>query len=365
MSAREAALPSNNVPAIRQPRLVIVANGVPLAAPLSAEIVSNNHHAADRFHATAALPAPPDAAMWAATADIAIDIRVALTAGQPATSLIQGVVDSVEIDAVSGLLHIAGRDRTAALIEARTQETFANLTASEIAILLAGRHGLTPEITATTTPVGRYWQLEHDRITLDQFTRASTEWDLLTSLASQEGFDVWVGGTTLYFHPSVALVPNPLPAAILNATATPSGPANVTGLRLERALTLAREIEVTVKSWHSRQQAACVQTARGTAGARSGGKPLHYVYVVPNLTPDAALQLAQRRLVELTRHERVIVAEMPGELTLTPRLPIAIAGTCSTFDQLYWIDEIERSLHWKNGFTQRVHARNISSAVGG
>ena len=366
---QEAALPLNELSTgYRLPRLVVLANGVPLAAPLSADVISNNHHAADRFHLTAALPSSTDAAFWATTSDIAIDVRVALTSNV-ATSLIEGDVDTVEIDATTGLLHLEGRDRTAALIEARTQETFANQTSSEIASLLAGRHGLTADVATTTTPVGRYWQLEHDHITLDQFSRATTEWDLLISLATHESFDVWVTGRTLHFRPGASAASSPSPAASLRPAATPSGPANVTALRLERALTLARDIEVTVKSWNSRQQTAFIQTARGGHGTGSGGqgelggKPQRYVYVVPNLTPDAALKLAQSRLAELTRHERVVVAEMPGELTLTPRMAITVDGTASSFDQFYWIDEIERSLHWRHGFTQRVRARNISAAA--
>jgi hypothetical protein len=146
----------------------------------------------------------------------------------------------------------------------------------------------------------------------------------------------------------------------LSAVATGAGPANVTALRLERSLVLAGPITVTVKSWQSRQRTAIVQTA---SSGGSGGNPRNYVYVVPNLTPDAAARFAQNRLAELTRHERVVIADMPGELVLTPRVPIAVAGTRTAFDQLYWIDEIERSLHWRHGFTQRIRARNFSPAA--
>jgi phage protein D len=301
--------------------------------------------------------------MWADTADIALDVRISVDASAP-TSLILGKVDTVEIDALTGRLTLQGRDATAALIEARTQEAFANRTSSEIAALLAGRHGLTPDVAATTTPVGRYWQLEHDRITLDQFSRATTEWDLLVGLAAREEFDVWVSGATLHFQPAASKAANPMPAATLSASPNAPGGANVTALRLERALTLAGAIEVTVKSWHSRLSAPCVETA--THGA--GGEKRSYVYVAPNLTPDAAAKLAQSKLAEIVSHERVVVADMPGELALAPRMAVAVAGTNSAFDQLYWIDEIERSFHWRRGFTQRVRARNASvtpTATGG
>ena len=134
------------------------------------------------------------------------------------------------------------------------------------------------------------------------------------------------------------------------------------GRRLERSLTLAGDIEVVVKSWNSRQQNAFVQTARAQRepGTKTKRRPQRYVYVVPNLTPDDALKLAQRRLVELTRHERIIDAEMPGELDLAPRMMIAVDATGTGFDQVYWIDEIERSVHVSYGFTQRLRARNAN-----
>ena len=98
-------------------------------------------------------------------------------------------------------VEVDGRDLTARLLDARTQETFSNQTASEIAETLAGRHGLTPNVTATSTLAGRYYEAEHDRITLGQFSRATTEWDLLTYLAAREGFEAYISGQTLTFAP--------------------------------------------------------------------------------------------------------------------------------------------------------------------
>ena len=80
----------------------------------------------------------------------------------------------------------------------------------------------------------------------------------------------------------------------------------------------------------------------------------------PNLTPDEALKLAQRKLAELTRHERVIELSMAGELDMTPRSMIMLYGTGSDFDQTYYVDLIERRLHTSGGFTQHIRAKNTS-----
>ena len=336
----------------RHPRLEILANGTALAGAIEAEVTSNNHYAADRFRARLALDADPGAiAFWSTAGEIILDIRFGLDGG--AISAIQGAVDRVEIDPIQRVLRLDGRDLTARLIEARTHESFVNRTASEIAELLAARHELSTDVTATKTPVGRYYQNEHDRITLGQFSRAMSEWDLLTWLARQEGFDVFVRGTSLHFGPSPR-----------NAAVRPIWPGDVMALRLERALTLARDIEVVVKSWNARQQSAFTQTARAAAARRGDGKSgsaQRHVLVRPNLTQEQALKLAQTTLAELTRHRMVLHATMPGDLSLAPRDALSLGGTATAFDQIYYVDEVSRRLSVQHGFVQQVTARNDSA----
>lgn len=362
MPAREAGLPTSSGGGIRgatggatlrTPQLGVLVNGVALAGAVSAEVTSNSHYAADRFRVRTALRAD-DPSLWA-QADMLVEVRMGL--GGAWASLVTGAVDRLDIDPVQEVVELEGRDLTAGLIEARTQETFANRTSSEIATILAGRQGLGTDVAATGTPVGRYYQSEHDRITLDQFSRATTQWDLLVFLARHEGFDVWVDGTTLHFQPQVTG----------SAGAVALTPGDCMDLRLERSLTLARDIEVTVKSWNTRQQAAFTQTARsgpqGSAGSgTASGKVQRYVYVRPNLTPQDALQLASRILADLSRHERVVRATLPGELALTPRSLVQLSGTGTDFDQVYYVAEIERRLSVAGGFVQTVRAKNSSPA---
>jgi phage protein D len=348
-----ALLLSDAQAAWRTPGLRLIANGEPLAGVIEAEVIANNHFAADRFSATIALGADPLAAapFWASTQSIFVDLQFSLDA-LSFSSVIQGLVDAVTLDAATGIVRLQGRDLTAAMIETRTQEAFANRTSSEIVTLIANRHGLTPIVTETFTPVGRYYESEHDRITLDQFSRSTTEWDLLVFLARQEGFDLFVQGTFLFFQPTVP-----------QSQVFVVQPTDLMDLRLRRSLTLARDVEVTVKSWNSRQSSAFSQTARATGSgiaSASGGPPQRYVYVQPNLTADQALKFAQRKLAEITAHERVLEARMPGELSLTPRSQIALDGTGTDFDQLYYIDVIERSLRLDAGFSQRIRAKNSS-----
>jgi len=353
-------LPNDALIPWRSPRLRIIANGTVLPGVISAEVFANNHYAADRFSAAISLGASPwtGAASWAAEPDILLDIQFSLDAGATFKSLIIGTVDTVALDPVIGEVRVDGRDLTGSLIETRTQETFTNRTASEVATILAIRHNLAPVVTSTTSPVGRYYQNQHDRITLGQFSRATTEWDLLVFLAQQEGFDVFVSGTDLHFQPASSA-----PDLI-----QPIRASDLINLRLERSLTLARDLEIVVKSWNSRNQSAFTQTARaarhvgssGQHGQSRSGPPQRYVFVRPNLTQDAALKLAQQKLAELTRHERVLQATMPGELWLSPWSQLTLTGTGTEFDQAYFIDTIDRVLDFETGFSQHIRAKNSS-----
>lgn len=341
MLRQGAALSSSS---LRWPRLRVLANSAVMGGVLEASVSSSSHYAADRFRLRAALSSVDPAVLSAADLQIAIGVDTGFS------SLIIGLADRIDIDAVHGTVEIEGRDFCAGLIEARIQQTFSNQTSSEIALGLAQGQGLLAEVTQTTTPVGRYYQSEHDQVALDQFCRATTQWDLLVFLAQHEGFDVWVAGSTLYFQPTA--VP-PVSRTIL--------PSECIGLRMQRALTLANDIEVVVKSWNSHQQSAFVQVARQT-GPRAGGsaRTQRYVYVRPNLLADQALQLAQRILADLSRHERVVQMTMPGELVLTPRSRVAIAGTGTDFDQVYQVAEIERELSVERGFVQQLKVKNTT-----
>ncbi len=342
MRRREVALPPSN--AWRAPRLLVLADGVPLAGVEAAEVLSGGYFSADMFRVRAALTGGIGG--WAATTAAAIDVQIALSPVGGFVSLLQGQVDTIGLDPVAAELTLEGRDLSALLIEARTQEIFANQTASEIATTLAGRHGLAADVQTTSTPVGRFWELEHDSLTLDAGTRATTEWDLLATLAGWEGFDLWVSQGALHFRPpEIGIAPMLLT------------PEDFVALRLDRALTFAGDINVTVKSWHSRLGSMCV----ASAGTERGGVVRDYVFVVPNLTPDAAQTLAQRKLDEISRHELLLRGEMPGELTLSPRMMIQLVGTNSIFDRVWQVDAVDRHLSMRDGFTQTVTARASST----
>lgn len=214
-------------PTARQPRAIVkvfstAADGPPqppviVPAWVEWSIENNTFYQADTFRVTFAaslLPAETNANWLSQQREAFVEIF----AGFPAdptnfsetdlTSLIYGRVDDIDYDPVATTIDLVGRDLTAAFIDAKTSIQYQNLTSSQIATQLALAHGLTPVVTATTTAAGTFYAYDHVRM-VDQ----RSEWDLLSYLAAQEGFNVYVKGQELHFEPR--------PTDTVTVTATP------------------------------------------------------------------------------------------------------------------------------------------------
>jgi len=313
-----------------------------MAGALSAEVTAAAWHAAARFQVTLALSVVDSAWLNAQTA---LEVEVFAGLDGSWASLVLGRADSIRINPIRGTIEIEGRDLTAAMLEARTQEAFPNRTASEIVELVAARHGLNPVTTPTQDLVGRVDQGGWSRQTLDQHARATTEWDLLVALAQLEQYELYVSGRDLNFNP----------APLAGTEVVVLAPVDCMELCVERSLALAQQVEVVVKSWNTRDRRMRTHTARsGTTGGLKQN-----VYVRPNLTDQQTVQIANAALSDLMSHAQVMSAAMPGELVLTPRSFIGLIGTSSGSDGTYRVVSIERSISVDRGFVQWLRAKAV------
>lgn len=352
---------------VNAPRLRILANKTPIEGAQSFTVTSTNNNQAAQFSAQfAVIPGSKFSADWWSTQG---QIRLTLQAGfadalgnvSGWTTLLVGDCDTVDIDMGAGLIHAAGRDLTALFIDQKISDTYQNQTSSQIAASLASAAGLTPNVTTTTTLVGRYYQTDHTNTALGQFTEASTQWDLLTYLAGHEGFNVWVDGTTLNFQPE------PAKPTIVNLPYTQGAIPQFDGmsLALHRAMTLAKNVVVQVRSWNSKQKNSFTVTVRGSIKTNAGavvklGAPQTYLFIKPDLTRAQAQVYAQQKLAEISRHERTVSVQMPGDLTTSARNMVNLSGTKTAFDQLYYIDTLEREISLAQGFIQTLTLKNHS-----
>ncbi len=362
-------MPFSSLGQSRNVYLQLIVDGEDVSGALEADVCTSNHQIAGWFRLLLALGCDQrfSAAALSMLTDATAEIRVGISlAGLPRAaatwqSLITGPIDEITIDMVAGTVQITGRDFSALLIDSLTAESFPNQTASEIAQTLAIRHGLTPAITPTSTPAGRYYQDGHTVFSLYQSSGTITEWDLLCALAEAESYDLFVQDRSLIFAPPLS----DAQPATWQWMPGGLGVTTMTSLRLERSLALARDIAVTVQSWNSRQQTMITQTVHASAAgtvsndtARRKTATSNYVLLRPNLTGEQAMALATQTLADLSRHERVIIASMPGEFLLAPRSPVSLQGTQTDFDQTYVVDEILRRVSPQDGFVQTVRAVN-------
>ncbi len=346
----------------RSPRPSVSINGSPLPAQaiISVEVTNATHFTADSYRielAVGGLPAAFNPSYWSASANDQVSVGISLN-GETPPPLILGQVDDIDYDPCQRTLTLTGRDLSAAFIDNKTAEKFQNQTASQIAQTLAIRRGLDSTVTATSTLAGDYYEIDHTFVTQEQ-----TEWDLLVYLAKQEGFDVWVSGTTLYFQPP-PVTTNPPYLLLWSEPGDGTYASNAADIKLKRSETLAKDIDVAVRSWNQKQQRAFTVHAKRTgalAGQRSNGskaKSQLYTYIRPNLTSDQAQKLANSILYDLTLHEMVLTASMPGDNALITRAMVQLVGTGTSWDQNYYPDTVVRRLSMSEGYRMELRAKN-------
>jgi len=355
----------------RQPRGLVRVNGIFIPSWMDFEVDSNNHYAADTFRVRfpiSVLPLDYDVTWFSAQTRLEVE----LFAGFPANpdnfqineldSLILGRVDDVSLDMSSATLELTGRDLTAELIDAKTTEKFQNKKSSEIAQILAARHNLNAVVVPTGTPAGKFYEIDHAQMNSER-----SEWDLLSGLANVEDRMVYVRGRTLYFVPKPQPTDPPYYLDWFYPDKT-HGYSEFTGktLSFSRNLTLAKDIIVTVRSWNAKNKKGFSKTAKAThnkntvlaGAAQPTGDAQTYQYNIPGLTPEQALQEAQRRLKQLSQHELKMTASMPADNVLDITRVIKVRGTETAFDTVYFPDSIVRTMSIQDGYTMTVSAKN-------
>lgn len=334
------------------------------------EIENNSFFSADSFRITfvaSSLPSDRDANWFTTQTDMYIELLAGFPADPNAytaaelTSWILGQVDQVDFNPVTGVIEVSGRDLTRVFIDAKTSQKWVNLTSSQIAQQLAASHGLSSKVTRTTTKAGKFYEIDHTSM-----PDARSEWDVLCYLASNEGFIVYVRGTTLYFGPGPAADATPYQLIWIPGQGGWPPSANFENLVCSRALTVSRGIQVVIRSFNHRQQKgftaqypAKSKTIQAGKSTTFGGTQL-YSRVIPNLTHEQALQAAQALYKQLVKQEMKITVDLPGDVDLDMTSVVTLSGTGTAFDQTYYPDAVTRSMNFDGGFVMHMSAKNHS-----
>ena len=374
--------PYTPVPAgARRPRGFLIIDGQKIAV-LELSTTSSTHFTADSFSATLSQRGQPqnfNALQWDKLA-VGSTVQVCfgfLTPGQKANELptaansgviLTAIVDSIVINRVpEGTVTVTGRDLTSKLIDAKTANNYTNKTASDAVTLIAKQFGLTPNVTATKTPIGKYQN--------DQYSSLNSPvayWDLIVDWANQENFDAYVSGTTLYFGPPEA-DSDPQPW-VFYARDDGQGRywANVKTMELTRNANLSKDITVTVLSHISKTGQTIKVTAsragtRAPTSSRSGDANTvdNYLFRRPGMTQAQAQNWANAELAAITQYEREFTVSLEGSPDLHTRKKVIIQGTNTSFDDSYYVRTINRSWNRQDGFSMTVTGKNIPSPTGG
>lgn len=361
----------------RTPRAIVMINDV-IVKWIEMTITTSTYYVADTFQIQLPLYEQPvgiDLNYWASADNYSVKVYIGFPSDPLAFStqdlelFIVGDADNLQIDPFSAIVSISGRDLTSRFIDSKTTQKFANNTSSQIATIFANNHGLgTSRVTATTTPVGVFYQ---DQQTL--MTNESTEWDLLTFLAQQEDFVVFVQANDLVFEPRPTTSTTPFvlncEVPITNSTGTFGKKFNGMSLSFGRSTTLASDVVVTVKSPYSTKTGTATSvTAKATHTPSANmsnlpapsNKKQKYSYIIPGLTQEQLTQKAQQLLRDITQHEIKLTAFVPGENTLKKDGVIQVKGTGTAFDQTYFADQVVRTLHMDDGYNMVINAKNHS-----
>jgi hypothetical protein len=366
---------------VRAPRIGLTINGTQANGGLvSFSVESTNFFTADTWSAEIALSGLPvafNAAFWESTASIEVQLQASVTAGGALALVVGGFVDEHEIDWEEQTLSIKGRDYTAALVDNLSNDKLTNQTSSQVVTLFAQRRGLTPQVTATTAPIGRYLNGQNDYMAED-----TSEWRVLSFLAQQEGFDLYAKGKTLVFAPA-APDPNPLAVKYIAPGQGRLVGGNVASLKTRHKKVLAGNVTVQVRSWDYQAKQPIISTfksqktqadpkasggpsaptAKLSRAAQQGGAGANgpvYILRRAGLTQAQADDLAQKTLKDFTSHEREVDFTGPGIIGIDPRRTLRLTGTGTAADMDYPIKAISRKFDWDGGFSMTVNAKSGS-----
>jgi phage protein D len=355
----------------RAPRGIVKVNGLAVNGWVSWEVQNNIYYQADTFTVSfvaSSLPSDYSVDWFSSQTQISIEILAGFPADAIAfsendlMSLIYGFVDSVTYNPINGVLELLGRDLTGLLIDEKTTEKYQNLTASQIAQKIAVAHGLTPVITKTKTKSGTFYEIDHARL-----SDTNSDWDLLTYLANEEGYRVYVKGKSLYFEPKTDPTEE---SYLLKWTAQSQDNAypvfNGVTVDFSRSLTVSKGTIVVVRSWNAKQAKAFNVTypttkARGTAAGQAKPKAQVYSFTIPNLSPEQALKRARSLYHDIVMHEIKMQATLPADNVLMPTDIIKFEGSNTSFDQLYYPESVTRSMSMDAGYQMAVIAKNHSA----
>lgn len=402
---------------VRKPQCRVTANGKALRI-VQAEVIQNGHQEADSFDVQMPLfdpQAPYDWKWWAEQTDIEIEVLLGFADkdGQTSrwTSLVQGPVDSIAMSPLAygphsnlalrartevgrggqlphetgpahpygAVLQIRGRDYSGQLIDSEVsqEQVSGNLTSKDMLDNLVSQvPGLSLDISQLDDDsVGDLMNDAQGRLTLHR-----SAWDVISGIAEHEGARATVKGKQVKIAPVPADSSDKGQAFAIyyypeKQSSTGGGfepvRSNVMTLRMARALAVGRGVDHFVQAYDSatgrRPSRAVARVRSQQRESRSDGDKMNsnltYTESQPGMSQAQARKHARAKGNHVSKFERDIEFQMPGDLTLTVDTPVTLTGTGTQFDQTYEVSQLTHFFDLTQGYRMECRCRNRSDDV--
>lgn len=364
----------------RRPRAIVKVGGTAIPGWIEWSVTNNSYSEADTFEVSfsmSALPAAHNANWFSQQTEIFVEILAGFPSNPSSpnaaelTSLIYGRVDDIRVDPVRGVLTLPGRDLTAVFIDTKLTTQYQNKKATQIVRSLANGHGLDVSLPQGTTatvespalsPPGTY-DTRGDQVRLQL---GSTEWDLISWLARENGLVAFVQGKTLNFIDDQRKNATPYLLQWQPLDSANGSPrSNVIDLDLSRSLTVAKGITVTVRSTNFLGQTIARSYPKSPRGISPGasspfGGVQPYFFNVRNKTPEQVEALAQAKFEEISSHAMKLRATLPADALISLETPVQLQGTGTAYDQTYFVRAVTRRMSVDEGYVMEIEAQNTT-----
>lgn len=322
---------------------------------LTSHVTRKSTQNADTFSATLAIGASEpfgfglaEWADWNPSQDAGIVYANRLD-GSDRQSMISGTLDRPEVKLADMTVSITGRDKSSKLMENRRNEKFQNQKSSDIATKIAQDAGLNPVVVDTGDFAGKAYTSD-----IAHLVQNRMDYEVMSLLAEREAYRWFVQGDDLYFEPKTsdsdvyAIMWSP-PGTVADYAV-----ANCIDLTLAKNSTAGRPTTVEYAGWHHGKK----KLFKATASAGGVGTPVKHRFHFNGNTQSQLEKKAKSRLNDFIRHELGIIAVLPGDLSLDPRMQVSLTGTGTVYDQSYPIDSIDFEMGWDQEFTMTVDAKS-------
>lgn len=244
-----------------------------------------------------------------------------------------GRIDGVKPNFSSSLtVSIIGRDYSAPLIDTEYTVSYAELTSSQIAALLAEKYGLIPVVTETAVVVDK------------ELVANKKEWEVLQALADLEGFVCYVTkDKELYFGPRRE--EDEEVVAELNYR---GAGANCGEIEFDDS-TVGVYNKVTVRHWLGKQLIEASAVNEEVLAAMGGQVKERIFYESKAKTYELAKMYAEKRLKELSRAVVTATGICPGNPKIVAEKKVRISG-CGRFDETYYVEKAAHRVSKQEGY---------------